>query len=154
MGQTVELESYLQDARSSLHISGYAVLNDWLSLQELHELREEAGILLEDSETGLAGNIGSSRGCILQTVEVPASTASCQATFQIARSSWPCQKTSCRILFGQRMACLVQACLGCPGFLFNEQYIIKPPQSTRSAFAWHRDSDWLGAERESSYISL
>lgn len=40
MGQTVELESYLQDARSSLHISGYAVLNDWLSLQELHELRE------------------------------------------------------------------------------------------------------------------
>ncbi|KAG2430346.1 hypothetical protein HYH02_013710 [Chlamydomonas schloesseri] len=43
-------------------------------------------------------------------------------------------------------------------YLFNEQFIIKPPRSTaRSAFGWHRDSDWCRGRPEfqySPYISV
>jgi ectoine hydroxylase-related dioxygenase (phytanoyl-CoA dioxygenase family) len=49
-------------------------------------------------------------------------------------------------------------------FLFNDQYIVKPPFSATARFDWHRDSQWCVAEpkgsaapketRDVSYVSL
>lgn len=36
------------------------------------------------------------------------------------------------------------------------QYIVKPPASAKSSFAWHRDSDWCMQDTHdcSGYLSL
>mmetsp|Transcript_11071 Transcript_11071/g.17603 ORF Transcript_11071/g.17603 Transcript_11071/m.17603 type:complete len:236 (-) Transcript_11071:593-1300(-) len=47
---------------------------------------------------------------------------------------------------------LRQTIFGAESFLYNEQYIVKPPNSTESTFAWHRDSD--RARSEDAFVSF
>eukprot|EP00951_Prasinocladus_malaysianus_P012440 scaffold92686_cov32-Prasinocladus_malaysianus.AAC.1 len=76
--------------------------------------------------------------------------------FQKLRTTWPCHQDSCEILLGRKMASLVYAILGCKGYLYNEQFIVKPPRSNRSEFRWHRDSDSCSGDNicYQPYISM
>ena len=62
--------------------------------------------------------------------------------FVETRSQWPLTPAGARLLLGRGMCSLVAAVLGSPGFLFNEQYIVKPARSQLAAFQWHHDSAW------------
>ncbi|RVT85672.1 phytanoyl-CoA dioxygenase family protein [Rhodobacteraceae bacterium CCMM004] len=48
-----------------------------------------------------------------------------------------------RFLLGPEMAAVVEACLGTPGYLFNEQFVVKGAGSGAS-FAWHQDGAYVG----------
>jgi hypothetical protein len=45
------------------------------------------------------------------------------------------------LLFSPQLRSLVETLLGGPAWLYNEQYIVKPPSCDGAAFHWHRDSD-------------
>lgn len=46
-------------------------------------------------------------------------------------------------LLGDTVAGITQACLGTPGFLFNEQFVVKG-SGTGASFAWHQDGAYVG----------
>jgi len=45
------------------------------------------------------------------------------------------------LLFSPQLRTLVETLLGGPAWLYNEQYIVKPPSCDGAKFQWHRDSD-------------
>jgi hypothetical protein len=49
------------------------------------------------------------------------------------------------LLFSSQLRTLVEVLLGGPAWLYNEQYIVKPPSCDGAAFQWHRDSDVCAA---------
>eukprot|EP00241_Pyramimonas_parkeae_P021999 CAMPEP_0114277328 /NCGR_PEP_ID=MMETSP0059-20121206/732_1 /TAXON_ID=36894 /ORGANISM="Pyramimonas parkeae, Strain CCMP726" /LENGTH=243 /DNA_ID=CAMNT_0001397427 /DNA_START=160 /DNA_END=891 /DNA_ORIENTATION=- len=59
------------------------------------------------------------------------------------------------LLFGQELRRIVECLLGGPACLYNEQYIVKPPNCERAVFKWHTDADFQeeGTERK-PYLSV
>ena len=47
------------------------------------------------------------------------------------------------ILLGAGLGQIVRRCLGSPGFLFNEQFVVKG-SGTGASFAWHQDGAYVG----------
>ena len=129
--------------RERFERDGCAVLANWLSAGEVEALRDDCAACLAAAGQGSA----VSRGCIYETC-----AADCTSTrFRELRS-----EAACALIFGQRLGGLLsevsensQPCL----HLLNEQWIVKPPHCSGSAFAWHRDQEGLGSNTP-AYLSV
>ena len=91
------------------------------------------------------------RGCIFEPSPQPSSRSSPEsqtlAAYLQQRDFCPCSPGALRILLGQKMRQLVQACLGCPGYLFNEQvHRVSPPTQpvfrTQNPSVFHSGRCW------------
>lgn len=80
------------------------------------------------------------------------------ASYFKQRDSWPCCQGIAAFLQSPQVLQLMQAALGSTAvLLYNEQYIMKPPHSSGSAFGWHYDSQWCDKQhgvQYSPYLSL
>ncbi|KAK9806521.1 hypothetical protein WJX73_006587 [Symbiochloris irregularis] len=105
---------------------GYTVVTDWLDARELEVLRTEAEILYEER---LARYF----------------TCSSPDAALVHNRGCVLETTSCSSL---------APCLGTSGYLFNEQFVVKPPGVPAAAFPWHRDCQWLPQGGLADYISV
>lgn len=55
-------------------------------------------------------------------------------------------------LLGPTIAKITQTCLGTPGVLFNEQFVVKGAK-TGASFAWHQDSAYVGFDHD-PYVTI
>ncbi|KAK9817804.1 hypothetical protein WJX72_002453 [[Myrmecia] bisecta] len=154
-----------EDAALAFQESGFVIVPDFLSSSELDALRQECDTLVElaQDQAGAAAACSREwaaehRGCIFETTPRSSGSSACTSrhAFANARSRWPLTAVARDLLLGSRMQGLVYCLLGCPGYLFNDQYIVKPAMSQLSAFHWHRDSDWCNGEdiEHHPYISV
>jgi len=116
-------------------------------------LHEESQRLLEAAAEEAKTNPSSdwsarTQGCIFQPVPAvqQALFASSPKKFCEFRCRWPRSAGAASVLLGEKLRQTAATLLGTRPWLFNEQYIVKPPRSPLSAFAWHRDSDWVRDE--------
>lgn len=56
------------------------------------------------------------------------------------------------LITGPTLAKIVEACLGTPGYLFNEQFVVKGAGKGAS-FAWHQDSYYVGFDHP-AYLTV
>lgn len=144
---------------------GYLVLTDLLDHNELELLRKECEQVYEahveralraaeDCDPLNASRAILASGCILEPI--PGCKEASQAAYLQQRSQLPCIPEVSRILFGSKMQALAMDLLGTTGYLFNDQYIVKPPRCPESAFRLHHDSAWCSKDAAvyHSYISI
>jgi hypothetical protein len=148
---------------AQLRHQGYAILPSFLNSVEVQTLLEESDLLVEQAREADAARAyddpqwaATARGCVFETVGGQHADGAAFRGLRCRCVPGGSSAAACELLFGAAMRELVQAALGVPGVVFNDQYIVKPPQSPASAFPWHRDSDWLddGAVTRHPYISV
>ena len=123
------------------------------TLYELAEEERQRGTGAFASAAGVRWGADAAGSCIYEAVPghrcTPALRTS-HAAYCRLRSTWPLRAGVARLLFASRLTCLVTAILGPGAVLFNDQFILKPPErgpeGLATAFAWHRDSDWVRGE--------
>jgi hypothetical protein len=106
-------------------------------------------------------SIWGCRGCIFQVLPElgpgHAARADSAAYFK-RRNSWPCSPGVAAFLQSAQLLQVLQAAIGSTTvLLYNEQYIVKPPHSSGSAFGWHYDSQQCSPQcgvQHSPYLSL
>ncbi|KAK3269048.1 hypothetical protein CYMTET_22482 [Cymbomonas tetramitiformis] len=166
--ETQNARERLAKARESFRSRGYCILEGFLSPQHLELLRDDCDSTIEAAvrRARLEGSLQSSlsisswliqnHGCIFQ---VPTAGRSLETAGEYrkhrAEVLSDCDLVE-GILFGTQLKQVVETLLGGSSFLFNEQYIVKPPHVEGTAFAWHRDSKWCDtADLEySPYLSF
>ncbi|ORY93267.1 hypothetical protein BCR43DRAFT_496615 [Syncephalastrum racemosum] len=133
---------------------GYLVLEDALSESQLHLLHEEADIL---TNYLLSEGYDLSRdlGCIVEPLTCGYLDQPDNNDYKYRVSAYKARRDAIsqtdvsHIVLETVSAWAAQLLKKDTVYVFNEQYIIKPPRSaTHSQFAWHRDSDYLKREQQ------
>ncbi|CAD7701478.1 unnamed protein product [Ostreobium quekettii] len=148
--------------RDGLRGDGFAIVDNFLDGADLLALRQECEAVVEATLARLrcpysnGDQVARVSGCIFQPVRPDCDGVHGLGGYLQARKAWPCSTRVAELLLGGKMRELVKHCLGTGGFVFNDQYIVKPPSSQLTAFKWHRDSDQLCASEVDyqPYISV
>lgn len=146
----------LSQSRAALRQRGYVVLPDFLDHDEVALLRRECEQVYEaqledclataedqDPCTATAALIARN-GCVFESI--PGCKETRRDAYLQRRSQAPCLQDVAAILFGAKMQALVKNLLGVSGYLFNDQFIVKPPRCSESAFRVHSDSEWCNTD--------
>ncbi|GFR51196.1 hypothetical protein Agub_g13543 [Astrephomene gubernaculifera] len=155
-------------AMTSNHLPSQAVPLPGLGLLASPRLQALVRAALGFPSTCTDNNRNSSSNCSHHSSgKRPSSSSSCSSDAKLegsrpeptgavgtaaAAAAAKCATTACAA------ATVAATASSCGPYLFNEQFIVKPPRSSsRSAFAWHRDSDWCRGHPQydySPYISV
>lgn len=117
---------------SEFRRDGFAVFPDALGEQDLRDLRDACTTLLDEPvDDGGNGRhkigLGHARRFLAHRhEEFPAVEA---------------------FLLSDRIGAIVSQCLGSPGYLFNEQFVVKG-SGTGASFAWHQDGAYVGFDHK------
>ncbi|KAK9862300.1 hypothetical protein WJX84_011270 [Apatococcus fuscideae] len=138
---------------------GFATVPALFGPDSLAAILDECDCLLETrctfQETTIADQL-CERGCVLETLpECSDEARSNKAKYANLRGAWPLSRAVCAKLTHGELFNLAHHLLGPQCYLYNDQYIVKPPRSGTSGFAWHFDSQWLPNDVElHPYISI
>ncbi|KAK9842877.1 hypothetical protein WJX74_003801 [Apatococcus lobatus] len=138
------MHTLAKEARQALEIQGFAVIPSLLDARSLDIVCAECERILETRCTCSQSTISQqllNRGCILETCPEAASCS--EASFASIRQAWPLSRSASAMLTAGELSGLACALFGSQAYLYNDQYIVKPPRSHSSGFAWHHDSQWL-----------
>ncbi|KAJ3175828.1 hypothetical protein HDU87_005656 [Geranomyces variabilis] len=137
-------ETHLVSNAASFAQRGYIIIENAVDLAELHSLRAESDELFNQAEADVVADLG----CILEPHSQLSNAE--RTSFEL----YTCARTEATTTaedvwrITQRFATIARSLLpsDVSVHLFNEQYIVKPPHQAQStAFAWHRDSDFMDA---------
>ncbi len=117
--------------------NGYAVLPNALTDDELETLRSACQVLLDEPVDDGGGDrhkigLGAARRFLAHRHE------------EFPEVS--------QFILGEKVARIVAKHLGTPGYLFNEQFVVKG-SGTGASFAWHQDSAYVGYDHK-PYLSV
>lgn len=118
--------------RTHYRARGYAVLERWLSPEELSGLRSACDVLLQekpDDSVGRFHDIGRGDD---------------RRFLRHRHRDFPAVES---FVFGATMRAILSALIGERAYLFNEQFVVKAAD-TGASFAWHQDSAYVGFEHE------
>eukprot|EP00884_Botryococcus_braunii_P014121 jgi/Botrbrau1/2270/Bobra.101_2s0093.1 len=167
------------DPPRRMHLEDFIQLIPFfLNEEELALVREVCNLTVaraekEDQRAGwVGGDTCMQRGCIFQTWKdgrLPAGHGA-QANRELSTAALTSRERFQRLhlggypqgyadlLLGPKMLGLSGSLLTASTcFLFNDQFIVKPPQCCASAFPWHKDSDWCAGRDDvgcSTYFSV
>lgn len=118
--------------RTQFRIRGYAILEHWVTSQELSGLRAACDALLQEKPDDGGGRFhdigrGDDRRFLRHRHrDIPAVES---------------------FVFGTTMRGILAALIGARAYLFNEQFVVKAA-GTGASFAWHQDSAYVGFDHE------
>ncbi len=143
-----------EDYASSVAERGFAIVSSFASAQELDAMRSECAMACESLAKGMDAEDAVRRlGCVVQ---IPAQHG---AGYKGSRERLygACSAPVSSMIFGEKVKELLASLIGEYPVLFNEQYILKPPQCADSTFPWHRDDASMAeqdCEFQVPYVSL
>ena len=163
-----EVRSKLERARKAYNDKGYTIISGLFS-RDVHHLRSECDRITTAASTSRdtkrrrredAEVLVSRSGCIFEVLKVAHGDDGAMRRMRNAdelavdRASGPIlSKRVADILTSKSLLDCVRSILNCEDlYYFNEQYIVKPPLSSDSAFRWHRDSDWCVDDSNVTYV--
>ena len=114
--------------REAFRKQGYCVIEDGVDADELAGLRAAAEVLLAEKPSDGSGkfhNIGRGEA---------------RRFLRHRHTDFPAVE---RFLFSEKMRALTEELLGGESYLFNEQFVVKGP-NTGASFAWHQDGAYVG----------
>ena len=138
-------------AARSFRARGYGLVPGLLDGEELAKARracrqvldraaEQAGQPPPEEHAGETAWVVEGHGCVFEVAQSEGERVAETMAAYTASAGGACPVS---VLQAPAIRALVVACLDADASdvrLFNEQFIVKPPES-RSAFAWHRDDD-------------
>jgi len=139
--------------QSFFHQHGYLVLENIVAQQYLLSLQEEANMLIH-TLVSTDQDLIETYGCILEPMgrllTRPFDAATKKSYCRTRNARWNPAVTE--FLFSSFYE-MVSSLMGPQVFLFNEQYIIKPPHSTSTAFNFHQDGEYLEDAEDAFFVS-
>lgn len=149
--------SFLQKVSTQLDKFGVVLVPNFLEHKEIEYLRTDCEVLLDKINSDL---LVGSYGCVLEPnlfLEKPCLPGvGALLDYTSVRQSIGLAEQTSALLISEKMQTLANAVLGTKNCrLFNENFIIKPPQHSGSGFGWHRDADGISDKAAANcYVSF
>ncbi|KAL1924564.1 uncharacterized protein VTP21DRAFT_4218 [Calcarisporiella thermophila] len=128
------------------HTKGYAICENVLSQTEIKLLRDECDVLVNFVYNDR--DLLCDMGCVIETLSCGYFDAPDDKDYKTNRDTYVNMRSQINrdvisLLLGKIPAIAKQFLLFENVYLFNEQYIVKPPRSSQAQFAWHQDSEYM-----------